>query len=522
MPADYHHGVRVLEINEGIRAIRTIATAVIGLLAIAPDADADFFPLDTAVLVTDIYAAIAKAGTTGTLKQILELIAANARPVLIIVRVTAGADDAATETNLIGTVTPTGQKTGMKALLTAQTRFGLKPRLLGVPGLDSLPVATALTGIAQQLRAFCYVSAFDAETKEEAYAYRQNFGQREVMVIWPDFAATVGTTVPGGTPAQITSAPASTPELDVAAWQTYPSPGFLAGFAIDINGESVVLEESLDFSGVATLDDVAAVVETALNTPTPRVTVTYAAGKFTITTLLTGTAASLSVDNPDIGANINFMLGLNGVSDVGENTAGETVSTLEARWAPAVALGLRAKLDEEIGWHKTLSNMPVNGVTGISKDVHWDLQDPNTDAGYLNGHEITTLIRHGGFRFWGSRTCSAEPLFAFENYTRTAQVLADTMAEAHLWAVDKPMHASLVKDIVEGINAKFRELKAQGYIIDGACWFDAEINQPETLKDGKLYLDYDYTPVPPLENLLLRQRITDRYLINFAQAINGQ
>ncbi|MES9315707.1 phage tail sheath subtilisin-like domain-containing protein, partial [Cutibacterium acnes] len=142
--------------------------------------------------------------------------------------------------------------------------------------------------------------------------------------------------------------------------------------------------------------------------------------------------------------------------------------------APAVAraLGLRAKLDEQVGWHKTLSNIPVNGVTGINKDVFWDLQNPATDAGLLNENEVTTLIREGGFRFWGSRTCSDDPLFAFENYTRTAQVLADTMAEAHLWAVDKPMHPSLVRDIIEGINAKFRELKALGYIIDGECWYD--------------------------------------------------
>jgi phage tail sheath protein FI len=52
---------------------------------------------------------------------------------------------------------------------------------------------------------------------------------------------------------------------------------------------------------------------------------------------------------------------------------------------------------------------------------------------------VTTLIRRDGFRFWGSRTCSADPLFAFESATRTAQVLADTMAEAHFWAVDKPL-----------------------------------------------------------------------------------
>ena len=83
------------------------------------------------------------------------------------------------------------------------------------------------------------------------------------------------------------------------------------------------------------------------------------------------------------------------------------------------------------------------------------------------------------------------------------------------------MHASLVKDIIEGVNAKFRELKTGGYIIDGQCWFDPAANDANTLKAGKLFLDYDYTPVPPLENLLFRQRITDRYLMTFAESVKA-
>jgi len=196
--------------------------------------------------------------------------------------------------------------------------------------------------------------------------------------------------------------------------------------------------------------------------------------------------------------------------------------TARAVTVPAVAyaLGLRARIDAQTGWHKTLSNVAVNGVSGISRDVHWDLQDPATDAGYLNRHDITTLVNSNGFRFWGSRTGSDEPLFAFESATRTAHVLADTLAQAHLWAVDKPLHASLVKDILEGINSKFRELKADGYVIDANAWYDEHANPVSALKDGRLVIDYDYTPVPPLEHLLLRQRITDRYLIDFAAAVN--
>jgi len=394
MANDFHHGVRVIEINEGVRAIRTIATAIIGIVCTASDADAAFFPLDTPVLITSVHAAIGKAGTLGTLAATLDAIADQATPLIVAVRVADGVGENDAEkaadlvSKLIGTTTAEGQMTGMKALLGAQTALGVKPRILAVPGLDSLPVATELVTIAQALRAFAYVSAFECETKEEAVAYRDNFGAREVMVIWPDFVR----------------------------W------------------------------------------DTVANGPAPA-------------------------------------------------------------FATARAVGLRAKLDEEVGWHKTLSNIAVNGVTGVTKGVFWDLQNPATDAGYLNSNEVTCLIRQNGYRFWGSRTCAEDPLFAFENYTRTAQVLADSIAEAHMWAIDKPMHPSLVRDIIEGVNAKFRELKAQGYIIDGRAWYDEEINSTATLKVGKLYIDYDYTPVPPLENLVFQQRITDRYLIDFAARI---
>lgn len=396
MADEYHHGVRVVEINEGTRPIRTVATAVVGMVCTASDADAVKFPLNKPVLLTDVLTASGSAGELGTLAKSLDAIADQASPVTVVVRVEDGdgVDDAAKAADqvskIVGGVSPSGQYLGLKALLAAEAQLGVKPRILGVPGLDSMAVTTELVAIAQKLRGFAYASAWECETVSDAIAYRDGFGARELMTIWPDFIS----------------------------WDT-------------------------------------------------------------------------------------------------------TANASAPASAIARALGLRAKLDQQVGWHKTLSNVPVNGVTGLSKDVYWDLQDPATDAGLLNAADVTTLIRRDGFRFWGSRTCSADPLFAFENYTRTAQVLADTMADAHFWAVDKPMHASLVRDIVEGINAKFRELIRNGYLIGGECWYDPAANDKDTLKAGKLYLDYDYTPVPPLEDLTLRQRITDRYLVDFASRVNA-
>jgi phage tail sheath protein FI len=78
--------------------------------------------------------------------------------------------------------------------------------------------------------------------------------------------------------------------------------------------------------------------------------------------------------------------------------------------APAVAyaLSLRAAIDQSQGWHKSLSNVPLNGPTGISKDVHLDLQHPSSDATLLNVGNLTTQIRKQGFAFGApvtTRTC---------------------------------------------------------------------------------------------------------------------
>lgn len=394
--SDFHHGVEVVEINDGTRTISTVSTAVVGMVCTASDADAGAFPLNEPVLITNPQSAIAKAGTKGTLAKSLQLIANQSKPVVVVVRVAEGTGDgeeaqAQTISNIIGTTDENGKYTGLKALLTAKAVTSVKPRILGVPGLDTQEVATALVSVAQKLRAFAYVSAWGCKTISDVIAYRENFSARELMIIWPEFLG----------------------------WDT-------------------------------------------------------------------------------------------------------TASATTTSYATAIALGLRAKIDNDTGWHKTLSNVGVNEVTGISASVFWDLQEKGTDADMLNEAGVTTLIRADGFRFWGNRNCSDDPLFQFENYTRTAQVIADTMAEGHMWANDKPITATLIRDIIDGINAKFRELKSGGYIIDATCWFDEEANSKETLKAGKLFIDYDYTPVPPLEHLTLRQRITDKYLANLISSVNSK
>ena len=385
----YQHGITIIESNDESLSLVTIGTAVIGVVVTGPAADAAVFPLDKPVLIPprNIAAAIAAAGATGTIRTALEGIAREVKAPIVLVRVVPGADAAATEAAVIGTDVG-GVKTGMQALLAAPTQLSVRPRIIGVPGLDSQAVTEAIEVLLPKLRGFGYAFAH-GDDSEEAIAYRANFSARELMLITPD------------------------PKVLVA--------------------------------GVAT--------------PT---------------------------------------------------------------LAVATALGARARIDQEQGWHKTISNVPLNGIAGLTKDFAFDLQDVNAEVNLMNANELTTIVNlDGRYRFWGSRTCSADPRFVFESATRTAQVLADTIALGMVWAMDKPLRPSLAKDIVEMVNGKFRDLQRDEFIVGAKCWFDPDKNPVGKLKEGKLTLDYDYTPVPPLENLLFNQKITDSYLADFASGVSA-
>ena len=384
------HGISQTEVPSSSRVIATVATAIIGLVVTAPAADAALFPLNTPVKVTVLSDAIAAAGNEGTMKSALQAIADQVRTTVVVVRVAPGADAAATATNVIG-ADANGIKTGMQALLAAEAQIGVRPRIIGAPGLDPENVTKALAMVAKRLRAMAYAGAVGAN-RQAVVAYRAKFTERELMLIWPDFTAPLG--------------------LD-------------------------------------------------------------------------------AVDVPS--------------------------------FAVARALGLRAAIDQTQGWHKTLSNVPVAGVTGLTKDVQFDIGDADSDAAILNGAGVTTIVRlNGELRFWGNRTCAAtDSAFTFESATRTAQILGDSIVAGMIWAIDKPLTPSLAKDIVAEINEAFRALTRAGKILGAVAVFNPDKNPVANLKAGQLVIGYRYTPVPPLEALGLEQEISDEFLQDFASLVTN-
>lgn len=185
----------------------------------------------------------------------------------------------------------------------------------------------------------------------------------------------------------------------------------------------------------------------------------------------------------------------------------------------ARVLGARAKLDAQTGWHKSISNTEINGVSGLKYARSFDLLDPNCDANTLNNSEVTTLIREDGFRVWGNRTCSNDSMMSFEVATRSAQIVQETIASSFMWALDKPMHPSLIEDIVMSINAKLAQLVYKGRLLGARVFVDKQLNTAQTVQAGQFTISYEFTWVPPLENMVLNQHVSDTFFVNLVDRV---
>lgn len=210
MPDHFLHGVEVVQIDDGLRPIRTVKSSIIGLIGTAMAADAAKFPLDTPVLITGPRAAL-DLGLTGSLKDAYEAVYSQGVNVAVVIRVEEGADAAATLANVVGDATA---GTGVYGFLNASSLTGQTPRILAAPGFTSTPatdlkspVTGALLIVADRLRSV--VIADGPNTNEaDALLDRAKFGSDRLYIIDP--AVKVFDTA-------------------TAAYETRPSSGYVAG-----------------------------------------------------------------------------------------------------------------------------------------------------------------------------------------------------------------------------------------------------------------------------------------------------
>ncbi len=462
MTTSFLHGVEVLDIDTGFRPIRTVRSGVIGLIGTAPDADPNEFPLDTPVLIAGSRTHAQKLGSSGTLPDAMDGIFDSTGAVVIVVRVEHESNYNATLANVVGAATG---YVGVHAFLAAEEKTGYEPKILCAPGFTAEKVDDGITSINVTNGGSGYTTATVSITN------------------------TTGTSGAGAT------AEAVIVNGQVSAINVINGgEGYIHGATVTISGDGTGAAGSANVGDlmnpvVAELLGIAQQLRAVIIADGPNTTdeaaIQYAA---------LHSSDRIYVVDPQVR--------------VYHSASGTYVN----QPASARVAGLIAKIDDERGFWWSPSNNILNGIVGVARTVPFQLGNSSSAANLLNENEVTTIIRQNGFRLWGNRTTSIDSKWAFLSVRRTADMINESVQQAHLWAVDRCINRTYLQDVREGVNAYIRTLVARGAILGGTCWVNPELNTPADISDGHVTFDFDFTPCYPAERVTFRSILTNGYI----------
>lgn len=203
MPASFLHGVETVEVQKGSVSIKTVKTAIIGLVGTAPIADvaADYKTINKPTLILNEAEGVKYFGEDKpgyTIPSALKAIFDQGAGVVIVVNVF----DPAVHTNVSGVAIDdingkidaiTGKRTGMKAFEDCYSLFGYYPKTVIAPVFcEDEAVVTEINTICNKIRAMGIIDAPVGSTVQDAITGRGpegtinfNFASQRLLLCYP-------------------------------------------------------------------------------------------------------------------------------------------------------------------------------------------------------------------------------------------------------------------------------------------------------------------------------------------------
>lgn len=453
------HGCEVAEVTDGIRPIRTAKSSVIGIIGTAPDASEADYPHHTPVLLANNPRKAAKLGKAGTLFDAVAAVYAQTGATIVVVRVPEGANANETLSNIIGNVT---LMTGVHAFRAANSLLGVKPKILIAPGFTSIrPQGVTTIEITAQGDSYTTATVEIAGGGGLGAAAKATIEQGKITAITITRAGVGYTANPvvtitgdgGGATATATTGTTANPVVSE-----------LVGLAPRLR--AVVIAE-----GPNTTDEAAVAYRRDWGS----------ARVFVVDPFVTKWDTALSM----------------------------TVAQPGSAWVA----GLMAMVDNDPakGFWWSPSNHTISGITGTARPIDFGLSDPDCVANYLNSNEVATIIHEDGYRLWGNRTCSDDPLWAFLSVRRTHDMVNDSIEAGYRWLMDRPFSVQAILDCVDSLNLYLAGLKTRGALLGGKVWIDPDLNTKDRMMAGEFTVDFDNEAPAPIEHLRFRMHRSSEY-----------
>lgn len=185
--------------------------------------------------------------------------------------------------------------------------------------------------------------------------------------------------------------------------------------------------------------------------------------------------------------------------------------------------GVMCRRDVDNGYWWSPSNMEILGIVGAERSISARVNDPDTEANQLNEAGIMTIFNSfgTGLRTWGNRSAAFPSNTSPKNFIsvrRTADVLHESVEFAMLQFIDYPIDDALIDAILQSANAFVRTLIGRGAIIDGLVTYDPAKNPPTEIAAGHLTFDVTFVPPTPAERITFESFIDINLLAGLGAA----
>lgn len=464
-------GLSITRLDSEARPASTSDMAVIGLVGTAPLAVSGQFPVNDPVLIySDDAAAVAALGATGSLPAQIDLINQQlgefqVAAKIVIVRVTEGANEAETLTNLVGSAS---LKTGIHALRKAGPKLGVVPRLIGVPGNTHQTVSG--------------VESVTVGTPGSGYTA----------------PPTVSFTGGGGTGAAGT-----------AVLGTGPDAGKVVGVTITNPGSGYTSAPTVGFTGGTGSGAAATAVVAQL------ANVVCAA----LPSLCEALLAHAVVTGPHTTqqAYTDWRETISSSRLIPVETWVKVGTSATVTDSVGTVLGIAVRRDHEKNGRPfhSWANQPVYGIVGPNRDIEFSLTDGATEGQAilaLNGGIILrgeagveTAIASGGFIFVGTDNAGEDELWRFYNVTRGRDYIHLLFLRTLRFYLGRfNLTGQTVQAIINTMNSALRDLQADGDILGYKVDFERSQNSPENLRQGRFVVNFAAEEAPVLRYLGIR------------------
>lgn len=172
--------------------------------------------------------------------------------------------------------------------------------------------------------------------------------------------------------------------------------------------------------------------------------------------------------------------------------------------------GVIAATDNASGYWNSPSNKEIKGIVGVERNITAGISDANSEANLLNEKGIITVFNSfgTGYRTWGNRSAAYPINTAPDNFIsvrRNADVILESVQQAALQFVDKPITKALIDDIRETVNGFINTLIGRGALIPGSqLKYNVADNTPEELAAGHITFELVYMGPTPAERITLK------------------